>query len=305
MKKAIQLFINFFPTKKIPTNKLIKFFFKFFYFLIRKVFKGPFVIETSFFKVLAYTGKNESSSIYFRGFHDYNYLLFINRLYHQNDKSLFIDVGANIGNNTLSFAKKYTNSYCYSFEPHPKYYNQLKENIELNKLKNVEFYNLCLSNCSEDTYFYLDKNNPGGSRMLKNPLSFHKKINLNNYEEIRMKTEALDVFLKSIKISDYNNFFLKIDVEGNEKKVLQGSEKFILSYFPDILLEIEEKNFDKDQDIRKTLFWLESIGYNFFLNLKKTKINLNEIISINEEKFKNKIHFHEDLFISKKKTINV
>jgi len=105
----VQKLINFFPTEKIPKNKFIKFIFKLIYFLIRNILKGPFVIKTDFFKIHAYPQKQESSSIYYRGFHEYSFLKIINNLYHRDSKIIFLDIGANVGNNTLSVANFYKN----------------------------------------------------------------------------------------------------------------------------------------------------------------------------------------------------
>jgi len=297
----VQKLINFFPTEKIPKNKFIKFIFKLIYFLIRNILKGPFVIKTKFFKIYAYPQKQESSSIYYRGFHEYSFLEIINNLYHRDSKIIFLDIGANVGNNTLSVANFYKNISCYSFEPNPKYFSQLNKNIELNDLNNIKTFNYCIGLDNAKSNFYIDLNNPGGSTLNKKNITFHPTLKKPNLKKILIKEESLDGFLKNIDLSKYQNFFIKIDVEGAELRVLQGANNFIKKFFPDILLEIEEKNF-MENSIDKKLIELSNIGYSFYKNFK-FKINIKEEINDLKSKVEQKKHFHLDFFITKRKNI--
>lgn len=296
----VQKLINFFPTEKIPKNKFIKFIFKLIYFLIRNILKGPFVIKTEFFKIHAYPQKRESSSIYYRGFHEYNFLTIINNLYHIDSKIIFLDIGANVGNNTLSVANFYKNICCYSFEPNPKYFSQLNKNVELNNLNNVKTFDYCIGLDNAELNFYIDLNNPG-STLNKNNITFHPILKKPNLKKILIKEESLDSFLKNIDLSKYQNFFIKIDVEGAELKVLQGANNFIKNFFPDMLLEIEEKNFIQNS-IDKKLIELSNIGYSFYKNFK-FKINIKEEIFELKSKVEQKKHFHLDFFITKRANI--
>jgi len=297
----VQKLINFFPTEKIPKNKFIKFIFKLIYFLIRNILKGPFVIKTDFFKIHAYPQKQESSSIYYRGFHEYSFLKIINNLYHRDSKIIFLDIGANVGNNTLSVANFYKNISCYSFEPNPKYFSQLNKNIELNDLNNIKTFNYCIGLDNAKSNFYIDLNNPGGSTLNKKNITFHPTLKKPNLKKILIKEESLDGFLKNIDLSKYQNFFIKIDVEGAELRVLQGANNFIKNFFPDILLEIEERNF-MENSIDKKLIELSNIGYSFYKNFK-FKINIKEEINDLKSKVEQKKHFHLDFFITKRKNI--
>lgn len=297
----VQKLINFFPTEKIPKNKFIKFIFKLIYFLIRNILKGPFVIKTDFFKIHAYPQKQESSSIYYRGFHEYSFLKIINNLYHRDSKIIFLDIGANVGNNTLSVANFYKNISCYSFEPNPKYFSQLNKNIKLNNLNNVKTFDYCIGLDNTETNFYIDLNNPGGSTLNKKNITFHPTLKKPNLKKILIKEESLDGFLKNIDLSKYQNFFIKIDVEGAELRVLQGANNFIKKFFPDILLEIEEKNF-MENSIDKKLVELSNIGYSFYKNFK-FKINIKEEIYELKSKIEQKKHFHLDFFITKRENI--
>jgi len=298
----VQKLINFFPTEKIPQNKLIKFFIKLIYFLIRNFLTGPFIIKTKFFKIYAYPQKKESSSIYYRGFHEYDFLIRINNLYDRNSKILFLDVGANVGNNTLSVSNYFKNLSCYSFEPHPKYFEQLKNNVKLNSLKNVRCFDLCIGNSNKKINFYLDNSNPGGASVFNDNISFHTKLSKPTLSKIETQEVSLDEFLKNIQLNSFDNFFLKIDVEGGEKSVLDGAFKFIKNYNPDILLEIEEKNFSIHRNLEDNLKILKKFNYNFYNNFL-FKVDIEKEIELFKDKLINKKHFHYDLFITKKNYI--
>ena len=302
MKFIIQKIIDLYPTHLIPQNKILRFFFKIIYFSIRNFFSSPFIIQTSFFKIYAYPKKKESASIYFRGFHEFDFIKKINHLYKVNSRILFLDIGANVGNNTLAAAKHYHNIECHSFEPSPKYFYQLNANIKLNNLDNVKTYNFCIGQNNSEIDFFVDLNNPGGSTAHENHLSFHPNLLKPKFEKIKTKVKSLDFFLNDINTNDFNNFFIKIDVEGNEKYVLEGAANFINKHSPDMILEIEERNFADSFDISQKLISLSNQGYFFYKNFTD-EVNIKNDLKMFFDYIEKKKHFHFDYFISKKKHV--
>ena len=55
------------------------------------------------------------------------------------------DIGANIGETTLNFAKLAVNGKIYSFEPVPFLFQRLKTNVELNNFQNISLNNVILN----------------------------------------------------------------------------------------------------------------------------------------------------------------
>ncbi len=55
----------------------------------------------------------------------------------KNNINNIIDIGANIGNYTISLKKAYPNSRIHSFEPNSTNYRRLTSNIELNNFNNI------------------------------------------------------------------------------------------------------------------------------------------------------------------------
>ena len=60
------------------------------------------------------------------------------------EAKVIYDIGANIGNHTVYFAKKLNAEKIYSFEPMSINYKMLEKNIADNNIKNVKAYNIAL-----------------------------------------------------------------------------------------------------------------------------------------------------------------
>jgi len=306
LDKIFQSILNIYPTENIANNKFLRFLFKIFYLVFRKFTTGPFILRTKFFNIFAFTSKNESSSIYFRGFHDLKMVEFCQKIYKKDDFNLFFDVGANVGNNTLSFLNYYKNSQVYSFEPVPKYFKQLTKNVALNNSKNSKLYNLAISNNNNYKSFYVDNLNPGSSSLIKKGVSYHGKLKKikKKLRKISIKTKKIDDFYKNIP-SNIKSFLIKIDVEGNESNVLSGAFRVLSKYKPDLIIELEERNFQKNRhNLNLNLLNLKKLKYNLFdLDGKKLSFDT-ELLKINKF-LSNKIHFHNDYFFSTKKVIKL
>ena len=87
----------------------------------------------------------------------------------KRDMVLF-DVGSNIGETLLNFAKLTgDNGKVYGFEPVPYSFNKCSNNILLNRFNNVSVSQIALSNKEETLFFHeANNNNSGGVFMNKN-----------------------------------------------------------------------------------------------------------------------------------------
>lgn len=182
--------------------------------------------------------------------------LFFNRFF-QNDfnkiivdniitkKSINIfDVGSYIGEFSLNLNKIISNNKkFYLFDPNPNL-----------KIKNFNFFNIALDKNNSKKKFYFNEFLPHSGSSLKkitmNDLvwNFTRKLFLlspnKKFKTLLVKTQTLDNFCKEKNISKIE--VLKIDVEGGELDVLNGSKK-ILKNINIICIEIFDKksNFDK------------------------------------------------------------
>ena len=139
-----------------------------------------------------------------------------------DDQMTVVDVGANIGYDTVLFAKKAKN--VLAFEPAKKSFEILKKNIKENKLKNVEVYEVALGSKDEKKSLYKSEENYGDNRINGN-----YELRTANRELVNVK--RLDEVVKE------NIDLIKIDVQGWEPEVIEGARNIIRKYHPIIFFE--------------------------------------------------------------------
>lgn len=147
-------------------------------------------------------------------------LEYIKRNLIDNDKKITIfDVGANIGDYTKMVIDVFKeNTIVHSFEPSLKTFNCLKCNLG----DTAFLHNIGFSDKIEDSILYTDRDLSGMASLYKRELS-HLSIDMSQTETIKLDT--IDNFCKNNNIDDIS--FLKMDVEGNEIKVLNGAVEMI------------------------------------------------------------------------------
>jgi FkbM family methyltransferase len=190
------------------------------------------------------------------GFYEKGYINWVIENYIKPDKNV-IDIGAHIGWYTVNLAKKC--NHIYSFECSPKSFNYLCGNIALNSLDyKVTKYNCALSNDEGTTKYYIRDSGDGGG----NGISKFEYDNIHDTPSIDVPKKKLDSF----GLTNIN--FIKIDVEGHEKEVLEGSVQTIINNnYPPILFESWDEHHEQNGypalKLQKELFeFLSGLGYN-------------------------------------------
>ena len=171
-----------------------------------------------------------------------------------------VDVGANIGTHTIPFAERVTNTgLVLAFEPQRQVFCYLTANVQLNNLLNVVTFQNALSN------------SPGEVLIpLRDP---RLKFNFGavNAEE-SPEGEPVDVLeLDNLNLERCN--LIKIDVEGMERKVIEGAGKTIRRTRPVLFVETTTVNsrevIEILRDFRYKSWWHIAAYYspeNFFEN---------------------------------------
>jgi len=167
---------------------------------------------------------------------------------------LCFDVGAHVGEYCYAMEGCVDSSRICAFEPNPETYVLLRrffpslhiENVALSDTAGIA--KLSIPRKGKKTYATRGtlEHSEGGDQMIEVPLT------------------TLDAVMAGLKepLS-----FLKIDVEGHERKVIAGGKRTILRDHPVILIEIEERH--SAQPIAETFKEIEALGYRgFFLNLR-------------------------------------
>ena len=187
-----------------------------------------------------------------------------------------VDVGVYRG--VYSYRLSQLTKHVHSFEPNPLLFPYLQKNLK--KLaENITLYKTALSDEEVETdlkipkrFKTLNKNNY--EEMYKLGASTIHKKNLltgNEFITLKVKTAKLDDILSNKEIG-----FIKIDVEGHEKNVINGAVEIIRRNKPSLLVEIEERH--SKTSVEETLNFINKLGYkSYFLsgtNLETTdKLN--------------------------------
>jgi len=141
----------------------------------------------------------------------------------------FFDIGANIGIYSLNLFRKAEN--VFAFEATQKTYNILEKTISENSIKNIHLaLNAVDAKDNEDVLIYSRGDIHGLGNIGAN--SMYSGDSVANV----VKSVTLDKFVRSNSISRID--IIKIDIEGNELRALQGARECIERFRPIIFCEI-------------------------------------------------------------------
>jgi FkbM family methyltransferase len=134
---------------------------------------------------------------------------------------ILFDVGANIGDYSALLKTVFgVKAIVHSFEPSRKTFSKLSANFA--GKPDFHQHNFALGDRTDKTVLYTDHDESGLASVYKRQLD-HYGIDMNQSEEILIKT--LDSFCQENQVDHIH--FLKLDVEGHEKKVLEGGRRML------------------------------------------------------------------------------
>jgi len=147
----------------------------------------------------------------------------LNWIDRQSNNGVFFDVGANIGLYSIYYAKT-KGGKVYSFEPSVYNLEQLSKNINLNKLqKNITIISNPLHNKNKISKLIYNSIDKGGSELFfDNRTDVKKKYKKEQFSYLSLGL-SLD-YLTEKGLIEFPNC-IKLDVDGNEKLIISGSEK--------------------------------------------------------------------------------
>lgn len=235
--------------------------------IYRRLFRSPRQNTQEFENVLLPWGVNikirpipseiVGRSIWATGIYDLNVTELLWRLIDKGE--IAVDVGANIGYMTSIMAKRVGETgKVWAFEPNPEVYQELSENIsnwqQTIKWNNIDAQPLALSNSSGVGILVQNNQNRGEGHIisdLNDPNSKSKNI-IQNYTVSLAKLDEIIPSSQQIGV-------MKIDVEGHELEVLQGSINLINAHnIRDIIFE-EHRGYPSSVSQ-----FLEKHGYKIF-----------------------------------------
>lgn len=264
-------------------NKDIRYFQKNIFYIIlfrilRLYCKKEIVVNIYNFKLYCSFKKNVGSHSIIKKCRSDNETVFksINKI--TKKKIVFFDCGANHGFFSLYFSKHNKKNLVFCFEASPLTFIKLKQNISLNKLKNIYAYNNAISNVSNKIVGIKQS-----YRDAETKITFAKNT------DYKVKTINIDFFLNNLKKINQNEYqvIIKLDVEGQDLNALRGALKIIKKKKPMIIFEMSNEyllNLKNKSYLKK---FLKKYSYEIYdTNLKKTNLDkLNKKIKENKKKY--------------------
>lgn len=166
-----------------------------------------------------------------------------------------VDVGAAVGMYSYHWAT--TPGFkgkVFSFEAVEAVFKQLQKTAREKAPGNMEVANLAVSDFAGTAEFWVDD----------------KRLSNSSFRDL---VGGVKTTVNVVKLDDFTTLdpvgFIKIDVEGEELKVLKGAEQLILRNHPVIMCEIYPKF--NNGPVEDTFEWLFSRGYKCVYNKRSTR----------------------------------
>lgn len=155
------------------------------------------------------------------------------------------DIGANVGTFSFLFASIVDNDgIVYAFEPEENNFRCLQKAILINSSKNIVIHDLAVGD--KETSANFDRRGGAFSGRLVGQGHYNTSSNIKTVE-----TVSLDhlVTKRNYRVPD----ILKIDVEGNEKMVIDGMCGILEKYAPIVICEIHTHLGELMEDVTEVL----------------------------------------------------
>lgn len=147
-------------------------------------------------------------------------------------KGVFLDCGANIGIHTCAVARQRPGVRVIAMEPADHILTRLNENISLNRLDNVTVVPTAVGEETGQVQLFL----PPRESMNQGQASLSRRSFLEQ-SGVPVPIDTLDNIAESLGLARI--FVIKIDVEGQELKVLRGARRILREDRPTVFFEFD------------------------------------------------------------------
>ena len=175
----------------------------------------------------------------------------------KKENASFIDCGCNYGAYSIPIAKKFPYMDIYAFDASKKIISRLIDNIDLNKIKNIKYFNIGIGEKNEKKYFNENINYYNNSGSFK----FEKKKEINTN---KVNIYSLDSLAKKKIIKLKKNVIIKLDIEGYEFFALKGMKEIIKKHKVIVFFEVSKMIIENNKNVVK----------HFDIFIKKNKLSL-------------------------------
>lgn len=209
--------------------------------------------------------------LYWNGANKFEYTPIFEGLAQKIDS--FMDIGANTGYYSVLASAVNKKISVHSFEPAQGPAHYLRENIAINQFgNNIQAHDIALSDKESEVEFYEVQNakyrylahNLGGVGSLKKESDSKRSSTI-------VKTLPLDRFVEREGIERVD--LIKIDTEGTENLILNGSHQTILQFKPIIICETLFNRVERELE---TI--MRSHGYEFYNHLDQKLHRVNTLV---------------------------
>jgi len=146
----------------------------------------------------------------------------------EKDKSMIIDVGANIGNHSMFFSELVDS--VIAIEPNPICNNLIHASLMFNNISNISVIQKALSSHTGKATLNFPASDLGSGSLLDSDSKGFE----NSFE---VETDTLDNILALKITKDEHIKLIKIDVEGHELEILKGAKTILNEHSPIIAFE--------------------------------------------------------------------
>lgn len=255
---------------------------------------GPTVVHTLYdFDILVdpVADRGLEEALYYCGTYEAGTLWVLQQCLRPGD--VFIDVGANIGLMSLVAARAVgARGHVYACEPDPGTYAILKQNIEINQLRNLSTFPIALGASAATLALHRTIDRNRGSASLAAPGEAGDGGTL-------VPVKTLDEFCREHAISNVR--MLKIDVEGWELPVLQGAQKLLEgapapvkeAQSPIVCVEYSRRNATESNELLDVYRFITSLRRYDIFRLKRGKESISKLVQVHSQA---DLPYHDNLF---------
>jgi FkbM family methyltransferase len=156
-------------------------------------------------------------------------LKYINKRFNNEESLIIFDVGGNAGNYSKALSDFFkSRAIIHAFEPSKKTFEIFLETTK--NIQQITPNNIGFSDTEGSQLLYTNSDGSGLASIYHRNLE-HFGISMDKSEDIRLTT--IDAYCKINNITRIH--FLKLDIEGNELKALNGAKEMISSEKIDII----------------------------------------------------------------------
>jgi len=203
------------------------------------------------------------------------------------EKYTFFDIGANTGEYSYLLRSNFKNANIYSFEPNPRAFSMLKK-------ENVIAENMGLGekiHHNKILYSFKDMASTQLGTTNREILDIYTYQSGKEIEKISFFSDTVDNYCSTHNIKEVD--FIKIDVEGDELFVLQGSKQLL----KDNKIKIIQFEFNETDSFNR--IFLKDF-YNILENFDLFRIKKGSLIPLGKYNKQNEIFCYQNILAIKK-----